>query len=180
MNRRAFLEVSGRTMTFAMAAGAPRAERLTALGYPRTSRDRLEERVAAVIRTYDAQGNHRTGSEVDKASAEWLANQVRKLGAEPSLEPFTLNRVDPQLGYLRVGDRRIDGGSAPRQYVHRRAGPRWPRLRRQRRDGWHDLDRLIKSREVGADTGSDLPPVTPSIEFARPRVLCSRQRVSAR
>jgi hypothetical protein len=36
--------------------------------------------VAAVIQTYDAQGNHRTGTEVDKASAEWLANELRKLG----------------------------------------------------------------------------------------------------
>ena len=109
MNRRAFLEVSGRTMTFALAAGAARTERLTALEYPQTSPDGLEERVAAVIQTYDAQGNHRTGTEVDKASAEWLASQVRKLGLEPSLEPFTLSRVDPQLCYLRIGDRRIDG-----------------------------------------------------------------------
>ncbi|HWN98598.1 MAG TPA: hypothetical protein VNS63_04945 [Blastocatellia bacterium] len=109
MNRRAFLEVSGRTMTFALAAGAARTERLTALEYPQTSPDGLEERVAAVIQMYDAQGNHRTGTEVDKASAEWLANQVRNLGAELSLEPFTLNRVDPQLCYLRIGDRRIEG-----------------------------------------------------------------------
>jgi hypothetical protein len=28
---------------------------------------------------------------------------------KPSLEPFTLNRVDPQSCYLRVGNRRIDG-----------------------------------------------------------------------
>jgi hypothetical protein len=71
--------------------------------------DGLEQRVAAVIQTYDSQGNHRTGTEVDKASAEWLAKQVQKLGIEPSLEPFTLSRVDPQLCYLRIGDRRIDG-----------------------------------------------------------------------
>jgi hypothetical protein len=71
--------------------------------------DGLEQRVAAVIQTYDAQGNHRTGTEVDQASAEWLANQVRQVGVEPSLEPFTLNRLDPQSCYLRIGDRRIDG-----------------------------------------------------------------------
>jgi len=71
--------------------------------------DGLEQRVAAVIQTYDAQGNHRTGTEVDRASAEWLANQVRQSGAEPSLEPFTLSRLDPQACYLRIGDRRIDG-----------------------------------------------------------------------
>src|ERR1700687_5985212 len=85
MNRRAFLSVSGRTATFAVAAGAARTERLAAFEQPQIS-EGLEQRVAAVIQTYDAQGNHRTGTEVDKASAEWLANQVRKLGAEPSLE----------------------------------------------------------------------------------------------
>jgi hypothetical protein len=31
------------------------------------------------------------------------------LGAEPELEPFALNRVDPQSCYLRIADRRIDG-----------------------------------------------------------------------
>ena len=109
MNRRAFLAVSGRTVTLTLAAGAATTERLTALEYPQSSPDGLEQRVAAVIRAYDAQGNHRTGTEVDRASAEWLANNVRKLGVEPSLEAFTLSRVDPQSCYLRIGDRRIDG-----------------------------------------------------------------------
>jgi hypothetical protein len=109
MNRRAFLEDSCRTVTFALVAGAARTERLAALEQPQMLPDGVEQRVAAVIQTYDAQGNHRTGTQVDEASAEWLANQVRKLGAEPSLESFPLNRVDPQLCYLRIGDRRLDG-----------------------------------------------------------------------
>lgn len=109
MNRRKFLAASGRTMTLALAAGANRTERLVALTQPRTSQDGLEQRVAAVIQAYDAQGNHRTGTAVDNASAEWLANQVRRLGAEPSLEAFTLNRVDPQSCHLQIADRRIDG-----------------------------------------------------------------------
>ena len=109
MNRRAFLADSGRTVTFALVARAAGTEQLAALEQPQMPSDGVEQRVAAVIQAYDAQGNHRTGTEVDKASAEWLANQVRKLGAEPSLEPFTLSRVDPQLCYLRIRDRRIDG-----------------------------------------------------------------------
>ncbi|HJZ66892.1 MAG TPA: hypothetical protein VKF81_02020, partial [Blastocatellia bacterium] len=107
-NRRAFLAVGGRTLTFALAGSAARTGRLAALGELQTL-DGLEQRVAAAIQAYDAQGNHRTGTEVDKASAEWLANQVRQLGAEPSLELFTLNRVDPQLCSLCLSDRRIDG-----------------------------------------------------------------------
>ena len=62
-----------------------------------------------MIQTYDAQGNHRTATEGDNASAEWLAAQLCGLGIEPSLEPFPLDRVDPQLGYVRIAGRRIDG-----------------------------------------------------------------------
>src|ERR1700730_6264538 len=69
----------------------------------------LERRIADVLAAYDAQGNHRTGTPADNASAEWLARQVQQLGAEPELEPFALNRVDPQSCYLRIADRRIDG-----------------------------------------------------------------------
>jgi hypothetical protein len=69
----------------------------------------LEDRVAGVVQGYDAQGNHRTATEGDNASAEWLAAQLRGLGIAPSLEPFPLDRVDPQLGYVRVSGRRIDG-----------------------------------------------------------------------
>ena len=68
----------------------------------------VEQRVATIIEAYDAQGNHRTGTEVDRQSAEWLAGQVRRLGVEPALESFPLNRVDVRSCYVRVGDRRID------------------------------------------------------------------------
>lgn len=109
MNRRAFLAVSGRTMTVGLVAGAARTERLTALEPPQSSPDGLEQRVAAVIQTFDAQGNHRTGTDIDKASAEWLADQVRQSGADPSPEAFPLSRIEPQSCYLRIGGRRIDG-----------------------------------------------------------------------
>src|SRR5262245_23816816 len=110
MNRREFLAAGGQTLTLtlALAASDVKTERLPAQEQPETSNG-LEQRVAAVIQAYDAQGNHRTGTEVDRASAEWLANQVRQSGAEPSLEAFTISRVDPQSCYLRIADRRIDG-----------------------------------------------------------------------
>jgi hypothetical protein len=69
--------------------------------------DSLEQRVAAWVQAFDAQGNHRTGTEVDNASAQWLAHEARLAGAEVSLEPFSLSRVDPQSCYLRVGEHRI-------------------------------------------------------------------------
>jgi len=69
----------------------------------------LEQRAASLLQAFDAQGNHRTGTAADNASAEWLAGQVRQLGIEPSHEIFTLSRVDPQLAYARLANRRIDG-----------------------------------------------------------------------
>jgi hypothetical protein len=108
MQRRAFLELGGRAAVAALAgaAGGPNA----LFARDRTpSSVALEQRIADVLAAYDAQGNHRTGTPVDNASAEWLARQVRQLGAEPELEPFALSRVDLQSCHLRIADRRIDG-----------------------------------------------------------------------
>jgi hypothetical protein len=69
----------------------------------------LQQRLADVIAAYDSQGNHRTGTPVDTASAEWLARQVQEIGAEAELEPFPLSRVDPNACYLNIADRRIEG-----------------------------------------------------------------------
>jgi hypothetical protein len=54
---------------------------------------------------------------------------VRQLGAEPALETFTLNRIDPQSSYLRIAGRRIEGvpvfdaGFTGAEGVHGRLGP---------------------------------------------------------
>jgi hypothetical protein len=76
---------------------------------PVSLQDTLEQRVARLLQAYDAQGNHRTGTEVDRRSGEWLAREVRQAGTEASLEPFSLSRVDPQSCYLQTGGRRMDG-----------------------------------------------------------------------
>jgi hypothetical protein len=128
MKRRAFLVIGGQTVVFGLAPRATSSGLLFGQQQSQVAPDALEQRVAGVIQAYDAQGNHRTGTEVDNASAEWLANQVRQLGAEPSLEPFTLNRIDPQLSYLRIAGRRIEGvpvfdaGFTGAEGVHGRLG----------------------------------------------------------
>jgi hypothetical protein len=71
--------------------------------------DALVQRVAGVIREYEAQGFHRTGTTVDNVSAEWLVAHVRRAGLHASLEPFALDRVDPVTCTLTIGERRIDG-----------------------------------------------------------------------
>jgi hypothetical protein len=107
MERRAFLAVSGQTAMLAVAAGVAKSAgaRQPEETPPLTE---IEQRVAAVIETYDAQGNHRTGTQVDRQSGEWLASEIRRLRVEPVLEPFTLNRIVVRDCHLRVADRRID------------------------------------------------------------------------
>jgi hypothetical protein len=108
VHRRAFLARGGRALLVATTAST---EGLT-VPFARaqaSSFDGLEQRLAAVVEDYDAQGNHRTATAVDNGSAEWLAQQIRQLGAEPSLEPFTVTRIDPISCHLRIAGRRIEG-----------------------------------------------------------------------
>lgn len=109
MERRMFLVRGGQTLVCALAAHATESSLQSKQRQSQDSADTVEQRVTTVIQAYDGQGNHRTGTEVDKISAEWLAGEVRQLGVTPSLEPFSLSRVDPQSCYLHVGSRRIGG-----------------------------------------------------------------------
>lgn len=107
MQRRTFLLATGQAFAVALAAPTLRTSVRDQQSQPSIAE--LEQRVASVLQAFDSQGNHRTGTAVDKQSAEWLTREVRRLGIEPSLEPFTLSRVDPQLTYVRIETRRIDG-----------------------------------------------------------------------
>ncbi|MGE3844990.1 MAG: hypothetical protein AB7I50_25780 [Vicinamibacterales bacterium] len=69
----------------------------------------VARRVGNAIKEFEAQGFHRTGTAVDNASGDWLAEQVRQAGLSPSLEPFSLSRVDPITSTLLVGGRTIEG-----------------------------------------------------------------------
>lgn len=86
------------------------------------------QRISRLIQAYDRQGIHRTGTEADERSAHWLAEQARQCGGVAELEQFTLSRVDPQLSYVQIGDRRIagvplfDGGFTTAEGVRGRLG----------------------------------------------------------
>lgn len=75
---------------------------------PATDRT-MQHGIGAIIRAYEEQGDHRTGTDVDTASAHWLANEVSRIGLEPVLEEFTLSRVDPVRATLTVNGRTIEG-----------------------------------------------------------------------
>jgi hypothetical protein len=143
----------------------------------------VESRTHRVLAAYDAQGLHRTGTGVDRASAEWLRDEAVRAGGLARLEGFELERLDVHEASVRVGDRRFEGlplfDAAPTDAVGVAAtiGP----------DGIHvaTADRLAIGtegeflRDVRADartraivvvTASDVPGLVPSNarRFAEP------------
>ena len=69
----------------------------------------VQQRIGAVIHAYANQGFHRTGTDADRISGDWLASEVRELGLEPAREEFPLSRVDPRRASVVVNGRTIEG-----------------------------------------------------------------------
>jgi hypothetical protein len=69
----------------------------------------LAERVAQAVATYDSHGDHRTATPADEACCRWLTAELHAIGVEPSIEPFPVDRLDPQNCVLRVAERTIEG-----------------------------------------------------------------------
>ena len=118
--------------------------------------DKIEQqrRIARVIEEYDRQGWHRSGTEVDAASARWLADRVVDCGPEPTVESVPFDRFDPGPAYLQTGARRVagiplfDGGLTGPEGVSGSLGRPWLRLVH-----WRDRD--------GCRADSPLPRCAP-------------------
>ena len=67
-----------------------------------TNAEPRADRLARVIREYDAQGVHRTGTDVDSASARWLAKLVAEAGFEATLQALPFERIDTKSAFLEV------------------------------------------------------------------------------
>lgn len=102
IDRRAFIQLS------ALAAAAQIANPRYLFAQGRQSSAR-ETRIRRIIQAFSDQGDHRTGTAVDRASAEWLQSEVKAIGLSASLEPFALQRVDTQTAAVTIGNRRVDG-----------------------------------------------------------------------
>ena len=96
MNRRQWLSVA--------SAGA-----MGLIARARAASESRQDRIRRIVRAYDEQGFHRTGSAVDGASADWLRDEVTQTGLTPALESFPLQRVDVVSASVTVSGRRIDG-----------------------------------------------------------------------
>src|SRR5258706_14598542 len=66
-------------------------------------------RIRAHIHAFESQGVHRTGTAVDRLSAEWLAAEVRTAGLTPSLEPFSPSPIDILTAKIPTPERVREG-----------------------------------------------------------------------
>src|SRR5215208_6984259 len=65
-------------------------------------------RTASWLEAWDAQGLHRTATEGDDAGAAWLAGEAAALGADVSIEEFSIERLDPVAAFLEIGGELIE------------------------------------------------------------------------
>jgi hypothetical protein len=97
--------ITRRAFMAAVSSAAARPRRAAGVQPP----DEVERRVHDVLRAYDAQGPHRTGTDVDRQSGEWLRDEVARAGAETRLVGFELDRLDVREASVRIGDRQLPG-----------------------------------------------------------------------
>jgi hypothetical protein len=68
-----------------------------------------EARIRNIIAAFEKQGFHRTATDVDRASADWLCREVEQAGLTPDREAFSIDRVDLVDTALVVDGRRLEG-----------------------------------------------------------------------
>jgi len=68
-----------------------------------------EARVRAIIDAFERQGFHRTATDVDRLSGDWLYREVEQTGLTPARETFSIDRVDLVDVVVVARDRRIAG-----------------------------------------------------------------------
>lgn len=78
---------------------------------------------------WDRLGGHRTGSEIERGSAAWLAEQARRLGVAAAAESYAVEHLAVDAcsvtaaGAVIEGVPLFDGGSTPVDAVEGRLGP---------------------------------------------------------
>jgi hypothetical protein len=77
--------------------------------FARLAASERARRIIQIVGAYENQGIHRTGTEVDRISADWLCDEVRQAGLTADREPFAVSRVDPLAASIVVRDRRVEG-----------------------------------------------------------------------
>lgn len=69
----------------------------------------MRSRIEADIRGWDAILDHRTGTTGDEQTAQWLSEELRRTGVEPSVDRFPFQRRVLHECYVAAGGQRADG-----------------------------------------------------------------------
>jgi hypothetical protein len=99
--RRSFLRRFGALLVLGAGGMRPSAAR------PDVLPSSVEDRAAAFVRAYDAQGIHRTAHAGDDENAEMLASEAKSLGADVSLDEFAIERIEPVECHVEIGETRF-------------------------------------------------------------------------
>lgn len=67
------------------------------------------ESIKNFIKEYDQQGYHRTGTQVDNLSGQWLIEKLEKIGSKPQKNYFRFNRIQIMDAKLIVNKKTIPG-----------------------------------------------------------------------
>ena len=69
----------------------------------------MQNRIAEIISEYASQGIHRTGTDVDNQSADWLVKRIESLGVTATDTVFDFERVLPIRNQLSIADSTFSG-----------------------------------------------------------------------
>jgi hypothetical protein len=110
ISRKTFLRLA------ASALPALASMRSVSLGAQPAADPERRERIADIFRTYHFHGTHRTATDVDNESGQWLAGEASRAGAEVTPRRFTIERIDLRRSFIEAGGVRretlpfFDGG----------------------------------------------------------------------
>ena len=85
-------------------ASAQESDRRSAKGSPS-----MKQRIIDDLKQWDAITDHRTGTHGDRATANWLAEEIRHAGLKPVFEEMPFHRRVLHECAVRVADKRITG-----------------------------------------------------------------------
>ena len=94
-----------------LATLLPMKIRLLAEGVPmkNSAESAMQNSIAEIISEYAEQGIHRTGTEVDHHSADWLIQKIESLGVAATDTAFEFQRLQPITTQLVIGDAVVSG-----------------------------------------------------------------------
>lgn len=67
------------------------------------------KRITADIAAWDSQPEHRTGTQGDEQTSDWLAAEISKVGLTPNIDEFDFARRTPVLCSIQVGELKVEG-----------------------------------------------------------------------